>query len=229
MSRYDNYNYRDILNSIETNGISCCPPNPCPFPPRPCPCPPRPCSCVCIGLTGPTGPAGPMGATGPQGIQGETGPAGPMGAAGPQGIQGETGPAGPTGTAALAAYGTFVSNTGQTVTDGPVNLHAPLTTTPVGITFTPPTTSVTVLNAGIYRIEYRIRIASGTGASMVLLQGGTAVPNSSVAVLVGNSELSGVATVTAIENDTIAIGITGAETVLAATGTNAFLNILQIA
>ena len=211
MSRYDNYNYRDILNSIETNGISCCPPNPCPFPPRPCPCPPRPCSCICMGITGPTGPAGPMGATGPQGIQGETGPAGP------------------TGTAALAAYGTFVSNTGQTVTDGPVNLHAPLTTTPVGITFTPPTTSVTVLNAGIYRIEYRIRIASGTGASMVLLQGGTAVPNSSVAVLVGNSELSGVATVTAIENDTIAIGITGAETVLAATGTNAFLNILQIA
>ena len=211
MSRYDNYNYRDILNSIETNGISCCPPNPCPFPPRPCPCPPRPCSCVCIGLTGPTGPAGPMGATGPQGIQGETGPAGP------------------TGTAALAAYGTFVSNTGQTVTDGPVNLHAALSVAPVGMSFTAGTTTVTVLNPGVYRIEYRIRIASGTGASMVLLQGGTAVPNSSVAVLVGNSELSGVATVTAIENDTIAIGITGAETVLAATGTNAFLNILQIA
>ena len=153
MSRYDNYNYRDILNNIETNGISCCPPNPCPFPPRPCPCPPRPCSCVCIGLTGPTGPAGPMGATGPQGIQGDTGPIGPQGPAGPQSV---------------VAFGSFYQNSGETIYEGQlISFEGQLVTN--GVEINSYGNTITMPGNTFQHIIMGVNVASYTGTPFVRL------------------------------------------------------------
>ena len=189
-----------------------------------------------IGPAGPAGLAGDIGPAGPAGPAGDIGPAGPAGSAGdigpagPAGPAGDIGPAGPTGTAALAAYGTFVSTsaTGPTINaDESVNLNAVLPADPVGMTYTPGDPTVTLTNAGVYRVDYRIRTtAAGAGALMELRQGGTAVANSSVSV-VAAGETSGVAIITANPNDTIAIGTTAAATLAA--GASAFLDITRIA
>jgi len=190
-----------------------------------------------IGPAGPAGLAGDIGPAGPAGPAGDIGPAGPAGSAGdigpagPAGPAGDIGPAGPTGTAALAAYGTFVSTsaTGPTINaDESVNLNAVLPADPVGMTYTPGDPTVTLTNAGVYRVDYRIRTtAAGAGALMELRQGGTAVANSSVSV-VAAGETSGVTVITADAGNTIAIGITTAQVTLAA-GTGAFLDITRIA
>jgi len=129
----------------------------------------------------------------------------------------------------LAAYGTFAANAGQTIGDtgGLVNLGAVLTSPPVGMSHTLGDPTVSLINAGVYRVDYRIRTTSaGTGALMELRQGDAAVANSSVSV-VAAGETSGVAIITANPNDTIAIGTTAAATLAA--GASAFLDITRIA
>ena len=135
------------------------------------------------GIPGPVGPQGPQGipgptgatgATGPQGPQGEVGPQGPQGltgATGPQGPQGEVGPQGPAGTAVLASYGSFFTDTTQTVT----NSSFPLTTTSSSNNITLDTTTgiATLANAGTYKVDYGVFAidASGTDTVSIFLNG----------------------------------------------------------
>ena len=105
-----------------------------------------------------------------------------------------------------------------------------LTEAPVGMTYnTLGGSTVTLTNAGVYRVDYRIRTtAAVAGALMELRQNTTAVDNSSVSV-VAAGETSGVAIIRTIAaNETIAIDITTANATLAA-GTGAFLDITRIA
>jgi len=129
----------------------------------------------------------------------------------------------------LSAYGNFISNTADGMTTGdPVTLNTSLNETPVGMTFAGDTPTVTVTVPGVYRIDYRVSVASGTGAVVSLLQNGTAITGSSINVLANNSTVSGVAVVPLVADNTIAIGTSGVAVTLAG-GTNAFLNIMRIA
>ena len=203
-----------------------------------------------LGDTGPTGPptitvnttVTPLEAGEPPTVQNEgdseniilkfgipRGAMGDIGATGPTGATGITGATGPTGPAVLTAYGSFISNTTQAVTeDGEVNLNLNLSVAPVGITFTADTSRVTLLNAGTYRIGYEVRTTLAVGATIILLQNGTLVANSGVPAQAAVGEISGVAIITAAANDTIAIAASGAGITLAA-GTSAFLDIARIA
>jgi len=134
----------------------------------------------------------------------------------------------------LAAYGTFVSTSAavQVINaDGSVNLNDVLTEAPVGMTYnTLGGPTVTLTNAGVYRVDYRIRTTEAVaGALMELRQGDAAVTNSSVPVPATAGETSGVAIIRTTDgNETIAIGIATAQVTLA-TGTGAFLDITRIA
>jgi len=159
----------------------------------------------------------------PRGVTGATGPTGATG------VTGATGSDGATGADSLMAYSNFISNTPQIIqVNGEVALNLALSAAPVGMTFTPDTSRVTLLNAGTYRISYRIRTSSSTGASMILLHNDTTVVNSGVPALVDPGKISGVAIITADAEDTVAIGISGAGVTLSA-GTSAFLDIIKIA
>lgn len=173
--------------------------------------------CVCgngaTGATGATGPTGPTGATGADG------------AVGPIGLTGATGA---TGTAALSAYGTFVSTTPRVISvGGAIPLDAALSTTS-GLSFTAGDTTVTAQTAGVYQVVYSVRSTVGVGATVQLLVNGTAVPNSSMSVVVDVGQRSGFATLTLSENDTVAIGTAGLAITLAPS-TNAFLSLMRIA
>ena len=122
-------------------------------------------------IAGPTGPEGPAGATGPAGIDGtngapgspgDTGATGDIGPAGPQG------PAGPAGSPPPVYQATYYKTTAQ-------NLSSPNTDIifdAVGtwnndggyITHTPGTTNFTVVQTGLYQLEFH---------ATVLLNGGT--------------------------------------------------------
>lgn len=205
--------------------------------------------CTPCGITGPTGPTGaqgPTGATGPigsqgiQGLRGATGATGTTGATGPQGAQGlrgATGPTGPTGAtgatgatgvAALGAYGTFASTTPRVIAlGGTIPLDANLSTAS-DLSFTPGSSSVTVLTAGVYQVVYSVRSTLGLGSAISLLVNGIAVPNSSLSVVVDAGQRTGIATLNLAANSRVEIGTSGASLTLAS-GTNAFLNLLRIA
>ena len=192
-------------------------------------------SAVLIGPTGPTGPTGPsQGPTGPTGPIGPTGPSnGPAGPTGPTGPTGATGPTGPTGT--FAAYGTYISTGATPVGAGSsIVWRNFLSVAPVGLVANLPIDTVTLVTAGVYRIDYRIlggpvfATAPPQDASIELMLGGTAVPNSAFIVAEG-IELAGVAVVsTASEDTSVALRVTGNGFNLPP-GTNAFLDILKIA
>ncbi len=121
-------------------------------------------------VAGLTGPAGPPGAAGADGAPG---------AAGPPGAQGPPGAAGATGTA-LLSYGGFANDTGSVVAIVLGGTSLPLTLTAasgVGVSGA----TVTVTDAGTYRLSYCVRTTSAQLASSRLLVNGSALAGSAIA------------------------------------------------
>ena len=118
-----------------------------------------------IGPTGATGVRGYRGATGADGVTGPTGATGADGIAGPTGATGATGPIGPTGIADLNAYGGLYSTTPQTLNltvGGTTQL--PITTQmPLKNVTNAPANSLTVVNAGVYEINYYSNVSAALG------------------------------------------------------------------
>lgn len=143
-----------------------------------------------IGPTGATGVRGYRGATGADGVTGPTGPTGATGAtgadgiAGPTGATGATGPIGPTGIADLNAYGGLYSTTPQTLNltvGGTTQL--PITTQmPLKNVTNAPANSLTVVNAGVYEINYysNVSAALGTTVTLAVRRNGTAIPQATI-------------------------------------------------
>ncbi len=188
------------------------------------------------GDIGPTGPTGPTGATGPQGEIGPTGPIGPtgltgdVGPTGPQGEIGPTGPTGPAGTATAASFGSFYTDTTQTVT----NDSFPLTTTLSSSNVTVDTTTgiVTLANAGTYLVEYGVYATDATATDTVsIFLNGTEVAGTQ-RTLENNTTTNGSAIITvptATSTLNIQINSAGAVTFTDATGIEGYLTITQIA
>lgn len=123
-----------------------------------------------LGGTGNTGPTGFTGFTGPRGARGALGAAGALGNTGPTGTTGFTGFTGNSGAAGLgaaeAAY-LYTYFTGATsVTGGsPINLvgsasvpfNANAAISAAGITHTPGSTDIRILNTGLYEVLYVVR------------------------------------------------------------------------
>ena len=183
-----------------------------------------------IGLTGATGPQGPIGltgATGPQGPVGATGPAGPQG---PQGIQGEPGPQGPAGTTAVASFGSFYTDTTQTV----ANDSFPLTTTISSSNVTLDTTTgvVTLTNAGTYLVEYGVYATDATATDTVSIFLNGAEVAGTEQTMTNNTMTTGSAIITvptATSTLNIQITSTGTVTFANASGIEGYLTITQIA
>ena len=159
-----------------------------------CHCQPEPCCCI-----GPTGPAGPQGATG------ATGPTGPASGFEP-------------------AYGTFISNQSRGISQNTiVPLDTVLSDAPVGIAFTPGSTTVTVLNSGVYKITYMMRTVSNDDFALFI--NGAVLPNSDLNIL-GFASATGAATITLAAGSTVGIiSISGASLL---PPINAVLDVLRI-
>ena len=192
------------------------------------------------GATGPTGPqgiqgvAGPTGPTGPIGLTGEIGPTGPVGPTGatgeigPTGPTGATGPTGPAGT--VASFGSFYTDTTQTVTNDSFPLTTTLTSSNIALE---PTTGVlTLTNAGTYSIDYGVYSTDATATDTVsIFLNGTEVAGTertleNNAITNGNVIIN-VPTATSTLN--IQINSTGAVTFDDPNGVNGYLTIVQIA
>jgi hypothetical protein len=125
------------------------------------------------GYQGPQGPQGPQGIpgltvnngetgpTGPQGIQGEQGPTGLQGIqgqTGPEGPQGLQGPKGDQGSPAVVDYAYLYTLASQTINNENAvvfNFNGPISS---GFTFSPGTSDINVLNAGIYEISFLVTV-----------------------------------------------------------------------
>lgn len=130
----------------------------------------------------PKGKDGAPGAAGAQGEKGETGPAGPVGpkggagTAGAKGDPGEAGPTGPKGDTGTTGTSGFAANTDGSIiavvlggTDVPLPNAQDFGS---GITINGSSTTLTVADAGRYRISYRVRATvSLLMASRVLING----------------------------------------------------------
>ncbi|MDT8717969.1 collagen-like protein, partial [Clostridium sp. 19966] len=155
------------------------------------------------GVTGPTGATGLNGVTGPTGATGLNGVTGPTGATG---LNGVTGPTGPTG-AGLAASGyvyqlaTLANATVIGGADIPFSNNGPLT----GITHTAGTTTVTVVTAGTYEINYGLSITAGIGAQIAIAVNGTVNASTPIAALITTGELFGSAILTLAAGDVITL------------------------
>ena len=187
-----------------------------------------------IGLTGATGPQGPQGIqgeTGPQGPIGLTGPAGPTGPQGPQGEVGPTGPQGPAGPAGtIASYGSFYTDTTQTVTNDSFTLTTTLSSSNMTVDTT--TGVVTLNNAGTYLVEYGVYSTDAAATDTVsIFLNGTEVAGTE-RTLTNNTTTSGSAIITvptATSTLNIQINSTGAVTFDDPTGVEGYLTITQIA
>lgn len=183
-----------------------------------------------IGIIGPQGPQGPIGPAGPQGPIGPAGPIGPTGATGPAG---PTGPTGPAGTMAAASYGAFYSDVPETFTNASFPL--PSTQTTLGITVVPTTGTVTLPNAGTYRVEYGVYPSAGAAPAtdtVALTLNGTAVPGTTRALTNGEMIDGSALVTTTAPGSTLQMQITSAGAVTftdPAGGTNGYISIVQIA
>ncbi|PGM88345.1 collagen-like protein, partial [Bacillus cereus] len=109
---------------------------------------------------GPTGDTGPTGNTGPTGITG------PTGNTGPTGITGPTGDTGPTGPPFVTTVADVTRTGGETV-----GSNAAVSFTNIqyiqNINFTPVNDTLTIVDAGIYKLEFYISINAGSTAPIV--------------------------------------------------------------
>jgi hypothetical protein len=122
-----------------------------------------------------------MGATGATGPVGTTGPQGPAGATGPTGLQGPTGAPGIIG---------FVNAFNDTVTDVVIPQGGAIVVIPfasVGnnsgiVTITAGTSQFTVLEGGLYMLQFQARVASDDIGEMGPLVNGVQIVNSGTIV-----------------------------------------------
>lgn len=130
--------------------------------------------------SGPEGPPGPTGPQGPAGPPGAAGAPGAPGVPGAPGAPGPIGPPGPQGPAGVStAYLSRYMDTGATlaVVSAGTNLAFPSTSiADTGITANGGDDAFTVTTAGIYRVEYHLRIVDSTAVSSRVMVNGTAAP-----------------------------------------------------
>jgi len=120
---------------------------------------------------------------------------------------GPTGPQGPTGPASgfESAYGTFIGTQARYIQPNTlVPLDAVLSDPPVGIMFTPGSTTVTVLNSGTYKITYTL-----PAPEFALRVNGADLPNSALSYSPLASPTTGIATVTLAAGSTVGISSIG--------------------
>ena len=130
------------------------------------------------GNTGVTGPQGNTGVTGPQGNTGVTGSQGNTGVTGPQGNTGVgvTGPQGNTGVGVTGQQGMTGSQgntgvtgpqgaTGVSVVGGVLSLEPLLIAASIGTTYNEEITAYTVLNEGVYSVNYFIAQTTTDGST----------------------------------------------------------------
>jgi hypothetical protein len=120
-----------------------------------------------------------LGPTGPTGLLGPTGPTGLLGPTGPTGLLGPTGPTGADTPAGLASFGGLYSEITQVITltageEEVVQLLEPMSNQNV----TAGTSSLTIQNTGIYRIDIMLYMQAGTavGATANVRVNAAAVP-----------------------------------------------------
>lgn len=185
------------------------------------------------GVAGAQGPAGPQGAQGPVGPQGAQGPAGPQGAQGPVGPAGATGATGPTGatgatgTAVSQAYGYYYSETAGTVAGG-ADIEFDDFTEQVNLAVESAGTVIRVLVAGVYRIGFGVSSAAATLATVQLYRNGAGVEGTDATLALSASRSSGEVLLTLAANDTLELRVLG-NAITLASGTNAYLSVMQIA
>ena len=186
-----------------------------------------------VGPTGPTGPAGPQGVTGPQGPQGLVGPVGPAGSQGEQGIQGIQGPTGP----ALSTFGRKYN-----ITETPLSLEANIgqnvalgTTGPVNNVTTNTQNTLTVVENGVYLIEYYFSGSSSVNTTLTIgaKQNASSIGSTTITKEINantNTDFVGSTINSLSAGDEIGISIlsNNQATVTPSSGTNAYLNIVRI-
>lgn len=194
------------------------------------------------GATGAIGPTGPQGVQGIQGIQGPTGATGatgatgtsitgPTGPTGPTGATGATGPTGATGGFVATSFGSFFTDSEQSVN----NTTFPLLTTQTanGLTINNATGVITLPNIGTYQIDYGVYAASGATANdrMALYLNGAELAGTSRG-LENNTMINASSIVTtSVANSTLNIQIISSNVVnfLDNDGINGYTTIVQIA
>ena len=173
-----------------------------------CGCPPGP-----QGPKGPKGPKESKGATGSQGPKGNTGDTGPAGPQGPKGDTGSTGPAGPTGPTGatgpqgpangLSQYG-YIYNLGAQIvpleSDISFDTNGVLTT---GITHTPGTSQIHVINTGDYMITFSV--SSVQPDQFALFVNGVQVTGTVYGSGAGTQQNNGQAIITLGANDVLTL------------------------
>ena len=212
------------------------------------------------GDVGPTGPQGPQGITGPQGPQGLVGPVGPAGSQGEQGIQGIQGPTGPTGPAGPAGpigpqgvagpqgiqgpTGPALSTFGRkyNITETPLSLEANIgqnvalgTTGPVNNVTTNTQNTLTVVENGVYLIEYYFSGSSSVNTTLTIgaKQNASSIGSTTITKEINantNTDFVGSTINSLSAGDEIGISIlsNNQATVTPSSGTNAYLNIVRI-
>ena len=187
-------------------------------------------------MVGPVGPAGSQGEQGIQGIQGPTGPTGPTGPAGPQGEQGIQGIQGPTGPA-LSTFGRKYN-----ITETPLSLEANIgqnvalgTTGPVNNVTTNTQNTLTVVENGVYLIEYYFSGSSSVNTTLTIgaKQNASSIGSTTITKEINantNTDFVGSTINSLSAGDEIGISIlsNNQATVTPSSGTNAYLNIVRI-
>ena len=174
------------------------------------PCVPPPANCKGSagtrgprGFTGKTGARGARGATGATGPQGLQGIKGDVGAAGPAGAVGPIGATGATGTNGLAEYAYIYNLGAQSVAieaDISFDTNGVRTT---GITHTPGTAGINIVNAGIYKIGFSV---SGVEPSqMAVYDNGALVAGTIYGSGAGTQQNTGQAIITVAAGDVLTI------------------------
>ncbi len=171
------------------------------------------------------GPRGPRGFTG---ATGAVGPIGPTGATGPQG------PAGANGTNGLASFGgaystatTDISLT-TTATTLPIGTSLPLSNVTVG------TNSITVINAGIYQLDYGIRgsVSTDSVVTLSVTQNGTNITQTIVTMpfTTTGTQLTNSTIVTLSAGDVLTLSATASvdTTLTPADNVNTYLTVKQL-
>ena len=154
------------------------------------------------GPSGPTGATGATGATGPAGPTGATGAAGATGAIGANGATGPQGPPGPQGAPGQPNYGEVYNLVSQVVLiEAPVTFdsNGPL----VGFTHVAGTSSITVLTAGTYVVNFSVSALQPS--QFALFDNGAPIAGTTFGSGAGTQQNNGRAMVTLAAGDVLTL------------------------
>ncbi len=190
------------------------------------------CNCNCMSrciIQGPTGPQGPQGIQGPTGATGMQGIQGPIGPTGMQGIQGIQGPTGPTGLTASIFFGSFFSETSQTV---PAGSDVAFNTTDFvasGVSINATGTIFTVANTGFYNVDFGVDAAGSLPPPVIqLYANGAPVLGTNVQVATLNTITTAVKTIFLTAGSTLEFRVISGSLTLMSGITNAYMNITYL-